>query len=478
MSNLRRVSFVLALLAGATAPAQLPYGGATAVAGYRTELSAEPLWLGNIGFGYGIEKGPPNSAALLLVSLHRQDQNLFGLQLYPSLAPGDLLLTLSGALDAAGRLFLPSPLSGPEIPALAGLVLHAQAAVIEPSGFGSTEGMLLYVSLHPMVAIASQTHGVRLVDLVLGTATAVGGLPTGTGYAAGVFANGGRDLFVATSNGLFVVDTQAPVPTATPLFAGSFASLVWDSDRRRLFANYPYLGTITVINGDRGSPGFGMPIVHIYRFAHSLALTADGRQLVLGSAFGPLERLDVDPASAGYLQPIPTQPSPVTFGYGTVVQPAHVAPDGSVVTIAVLQTLTGKAELYRFDAAANQWIDYDPALGGVQPLSNAVDPHVPQWFTFLATRNGKYALLAGGPAFGGLALDLGAATFTSHTLPIVPVPGTHYAATTPSGRYVLAHTPNASASELSLVDIASGAVMPFAALTPPHFGNLTFAAWR
>jgi hypothetical protein len=243
-----------------------------------------------------------------------------------------------------------------------------------------------------------------------------------------------------------------------------------------LFTTYPYTATIMVLDGDRGSPGFGSTIAQTIGWANSLALTTDGRQLALCTGFGALDRLDVDPASAGYLQPIPTPPSPVPFLYGTVVQPVHVAPDGSVVTIPVLQTLTVKAELYRFDAAANQWIDHDPAQAGVQPLSNAVDPHVPVWFSFLATRNGKHALLAGSPAFGGLALDLGAATFTSHTLPIVPPPGTNYACTTPSCRYVLAHTP--ATGELSLVDIGSGTVMPFAALTPTPFGNLAFAAWR
>ncbi|HEU4419121.1 MAG TPA: hypothetical protein VFT55_09295 [Planctomycetota bacterium] len=485
MLSLRCVALLLAVLAGAAAPAQLPFGRATGVAGHRPELFAEPLWLGNPGYGYRIENGPPNSSALLLVSLQRQDQSVFGLELYPSLAPGDLLLTMAGALDPGGRLFLPSPLAGPEIPVLAGLVLYAQAAIVDPAGFGSTQGLLLDLTLHPLLAVGNQTHGVVLIDLVFGTTAVVAGFPTGVGIGPAVFGNGGRDLFVATTGGLFVVDTLSPVPNAVALRPEAFVALVWDHARRRLFAADTNNSMIKLIDGDRASPSFGSVVGSfgsvvggtVSTSADRMALTADGRELVLGTGFGHLARYAVDPAGPGYLQPIPTAPSPVQFHF-IYVRPPHIAPDGSVVTIPVLELLPARSVLHRFDAALNQWIDHDPSQPGVQPLSKLVDPLLPQLFEFLPSRDGSLALLADQQVVAGLALDLGGATFSRHNLPIATMPAATYFGVTPSGRYLLAHRLAPVGSELMLVDIATGVVWPFAALTPAHWGNWGFAVWR
>lgn len=479
--NRTHAAFLLPLLLSCPAIAQFPIGHPTPIAGYSPELFAEPMWLGNPIFGFRLENGPPGGLALVFLSLSRYDQNVLGVQLYPSLGP-DVVLVEAGAIDASGNWVVGIPLPGPENPAFAGLDFYAQAAVITPTApgvLGATQGLLLDVALHLMLAIG-HTGGMVLVDPILGATTPVVGLPTGSGAGPAVFANGGRDLFVVTGGGVSVIDTLAPTPTAVSLLSGSFTSVAWDRVHQRLYATYPYLARIHVVDGDRSSPGFGVSVAQVSRYATSLAIDAEGARLALGSAFGAFELLDVRPSSATYLQTIPTAPSPITFGYGTVVGPAHISPDGRVVSIPVNETLApGSTSLHRLDVASNQWIDHDPSAPGVQPMTSLAHPQLSNLFGFLPASNGGQAFLCGQTWVIAIDFALGSTALTLAATPLSqPIPFLNqYLAVSPSGRFLLRREAVSGGVELALVDVANGTSLPLVALPIPSW-SIGSAVWR
>ena len=132
------------LVLASSLEAQFPIGHATPIGSYTPSLGAEPLWLGNTGFGYRIHHAPPGGSAFVALSAQRVDQVISGLQIYVDVA--NILISHVGPVDASGHAFLPFPLGGPENPALAGIQAYAQAAVDDPASpgsFGATAGLLL-----------------------------------------------------------------------------------------------------------------------------------------------------------------------------------------------------------------------------------------------------------------------------------------------------------------------------------------------
>src|SRR6188472_1618986 len=118
--DMRKSGAVVALvLLAPSLPAQFPIGHATPIGPYTPSLGAEPLWLGNIGFGYRIQNAPPGGSAFVALSAQRVDQVISGLQIYVDV--GNIIISHVGPVDARGQAFLPAPFGGPEIPALAGI---------------------------------------------------------------------------------------------------------------------------------------------------------------------------------------------------------------------------------------------------------------------------------------------------------------------------------------------------------------------
>lgn len=476
----RAAAVLVAFALTSVAAAQLPFGTATPLGSHRPELFSEPLWLGNLGYGYRVENGPPNGDVLLVVSVARQDQTLLGLELYPSLGPGDVLVVDSAVLDANGRALLSRPLPGPEVPALAGLCLYAQAAVAGPSGLGSTQGLLIEAALHPMLAFGNANQGLVLIDLVHGTSTSVAGVSLATGGHAAVFANGGRDLFVAGLTGLFVVDTTAAAPTAVPLLTGpACIALAWDRVHRRLYVTRQ---AVEAIDGDRTSPTFGTVLAQsppVPGFTPGrLSLTADGTRLVHAANAGHFERYDTDPASPTYLHPIATPAPPVQLTFLTQLDAVHMAPDGRITTVVIRQPAFSRSELHRFDAATGAWIDHDAVAAGTQPLSFLTHTLASSTFAWHATRDGSAAYLTGGSGCNSLRLDLGGPGVAVLPSPLPPANVfNHYHGASPTGRYMLMNIPLLPANELVLVDVASGATIPLATVPPFGSGQL-MVAWR
>ncbi len=97
-------------------------------------LSGGSATLGNAAFALSVSGAAPN--APVTFALSRSRSSAVGCGVAISVAPGDLLLpdgsVGSTMTDAAGASVLALPI--PSYPYLAGLVLHGQAAIVDPSG--------------------------------------------------------------------------------------------------------------------------------------------------------------------------------------------------------------------------------------------------------------------------------------------------------------------------------------------------------
>jgi len=489
MRRIIPIIFLVVLGTSISATAQLPIGHASPVGSHSPTLLGEPLWFGNAAYAYHLQDAPPGGQALLVVSLERSDRLIGGLQVYPSLASGDLLFVLTGPIDGAGQASFPRPLPGPEVPALAGLDLYAQMAVTDPTlpgALGTTQGLLLEVTLSPRLAFANYQTGLVLIDPIQGASQVVTGTPPSTVIEGAVFGNGGHDLFAASFNGLFWIDTQDPAPHVDRTIPGSWTAVEWDRVHQRLYALNPAHGYLAVIDGDRSSPGFFSVMAQRSAAANSLDISADGTRLALGSSIGTLELLDTDPSSASYLESLPTPPSPIVFGYGVFVGPVSFTPDGRVAAIRV-DRLLGEptSELHRLDVLLSQWIDHDALAPGYQPLSAASDPRLPPIFSFFPTRDGSAALLSGSSAVLRIDFSLSAPDqFAISATPIPPATFTRtYHGLSPSSRFLVereymplgAPAPN----QISLIAVSTG--QKFSLATLDAFANSssqTVSVWR
>jgi hypothetical protein len=384
---------------------------------------------------------------------------------------------------------IPVPLPGPDIVALAGADFHAQAAVTDPATgeFGTTQGLLLEVVLHPMLAFATTETGLVLFDLVAGTTTPVTAFPAGTVFFDAVFGNGGADLFVATDSGLYVIDTLAPAPTPVLLTPGIWKSLVWDRVYNRLIGVFTLFGVVRIVDGDRASATFGTIIGQTGTISGSaawVALSADGRLIAVINNFGSLDRVHADPTAPNYLTLIQTPPLTV-FGFGTTVGRVLLSPDGRVAAVPLTDTFAApQTNVWRFDGGAGQWMDQSP-LFGLQALSALTVPGVPSGFGILPAREGSHWVLTSTTAIVRLRLDLDSPlNVVATTMPVAPATaGRLYPSLSPSGRYLVQRdwTPlsGPSANVVSLVDVSSGGVIPLATLMGTSNSSAgTVAAWR
>jgi hypothetical protein len=489
---MRPTSLVALLALALPLSAQFPIGHATPVSGYAPALFAEPLWIGNPGYGYRIQGAPPGGAAFIGVSEFRQDQVISGLQVYLDL--GAIVSTHSATLDAAGRAFISIPLGSPDHPALTGLQFYAQGAVSDPAtnALGTTEAVLVEITAHPMLAYTSWAGSLYLVDPVAGTTTPVSGLTVPQPIRDAVFGNGGRDLFLATGTGIKVVDTVAANPQAVNLAPGFIGPLAWDRVHQRLYATDSSAGALLVIDGNRSSPAFGSVIAQTPDASTWISTSADGKQLVLTTFQGVLTRRNGDPTSAGYLQLLPTPPTPFNASvFGTSVDRVHLSPDGRIATVPVHQApLPATTNLHRLDTVAGIWLDHSAGAAGYQALSIATHPSIPMTFAFHPTRDGSNAILTGHGGSGNAArldFDLHSPIGVTTATTSAPNPPSgfitySYLGLTPSGRFLLRQEINMfspQAGILSLVEVSSGGQTPLVNIPgPPSGGQQPLAVWR
>ncbi len=474
---------VVSLLASVSA--QVPFGQATPVAGTRPVLAAEPLWFGNTAFALRVSDAPPGGLAFTALSTQRIDVAAPPLTWYPSLAPAHFLIGFVGVAGAAGEVAFASPFSVPPSPGLTGFDVCAQAFVgdAQLGSFGASQGLWLEASLHPLLAIATFAAAgsrVDLLDPVLATVQSVA-LPPNCVPADAVFGNGGRDLFLATNLGVVLIDTAAAPMVAVVLLPGVFVGVCWDPLRNRLFANHPFGAVVHVLDGDRQSATFGTSVAAVPRFGNWMRLTAAGDELVLAQYSGGVYRIDVDPASASWLQPKPMPASPVPFGPGNGAAGLVAMPDGSEFAVLVQNLFTSTSSLWRFDCVANQWLDEAPAIPGVQPLSAATRPGLPGSFRApLFDRSGADQWFVGATV-ARLHHALGAPQCSVSATPVtVPTPATpaetaSYTCVSPTGRFLVEVHTGGSALEVRLVEVATGLVLPWAVLPP---GNEPICVWR
>ncbi|HYC76872.1 MAG TPA: hypothetical protein VEI02_04500, partial [Planctomycetota bacterium] len=318
-----------------------------------------------------------------------------------------------------------------------------------------------------LFAYGSSAAGVVLFDPILGATTVVGGLPASTEIHDLEFANGGRDLFVATQVGLFVVDVTSPAPAGS-LFAAAVAnSLAVDRVTGRLYALGGYSGLLTVNDAAAGAPGFGTVVGLTGHFAHTLDLSTDGRRLALAHAFGSIQVLNADASSPAYLQPIASATPAVIPTPGIGSAPVVVSGDGRVVSVPLRTGLpVPKSQLWRYDVDLGQWIDHDPAGAGVQPLSADVAPLLSTTFGYLIARNGVEAYAPNASGVQRLTYDLAEPTSFALQSTAMPASGAgggvsrRYLTASPSGRYLttrLAPLAGTGPNTFHVVDVATGA---------------------
>jgi hypothetical protein len=459
---MRRAAFVSWLLVTFAAQAQFPFGHSTPVNGYAPELHAEPLWLGNPAYGYHVKGGPPGGSAFIAISAGRQDQLVGGLQVY--LDMNALVTAYPGTLDASGRVSFDLPLGMSDNPALTGVQLMAQAAVDDPTTPGAlatTQAVMLEVTLHPMLAYCNFQGTIWLRDLVYAQTTTVAGLPQTAVVREMTFANAGRDLLVAASTGVYLVDTLSPGLVAVPIAAGAWTDIAWDKVHHRAYAVSS--ASIAVIEGDRTSPAFGTVLFQAPDTGNtSIAVSTDGGMMALAAATPVVSRRVADPANPSYLQVIPTPAIPGFLPSPVEVGPVHLSPDGRIVSLPlrVTTTLPPSSAVHRFDSASGAWIDHNPAPG-YQPLANPTYPAVPLALETHFAPEGGSLLLSGGAVVAKADLSFATPANVTVTPTAAQVFGAQYLfiGVTRTGRFMVQRqTPpfGVTPASLWLVSIVDG----------------------
>lgn len=390
-----RTPLVSLLLASALL-AQLPYGsGSAGAGGFVPTIRCPQAWMGNAGFGFSVSGGPGGGAGLLAVSTEPASSVVGGVEILVGIGSEELLLvtpfSLAGpsGVAGAGVGLIPFPLAFPATPLLAGRVFRVQAVVDDPvaGGLAATAGLAVEVTLPRRLyvgAVAGAAFEHHLLDPeTLGPAAPP--LPT-AGYPTGaVFANGGRDLFVAEMNdGVWHADLAGSQPIWTQVWfvpgVGSNGA-GYDEATDRLFT-VASLGAnpqeLVVLDGRPGSPAFAQVLGTTQGGVSGLgtpgvwALSRSGRLAAVCGNGPSVALVDCDPGSSGYLGAVGplTIPSASTAGAPVAVA---VTPDDAYVLVALNPAATF-AELAVYDVAAAAWVDRDPGTPGVQNLGPAAQP--------------------------------------------------------------------------------------------------------
>jgi len=393
-----RISIAVVLVLGSTLTAQQPYGpGAPGTGGVTPTLACGHAWMGNASFALSvqgvIDLVPPNFFLLAPLALSG-----------PAGSPG------------AGAAGFPIPLGFPPSPALAGLAVYAQVVVLDFPTAGSpaaSRGLRIELGLPPLVFIGTSVGGsadpgvfVDPLALVL-TAQTPGGVDNSTD---GVFAHGGKDLYVGSSitNTVRRADTTVNPPAWSTLYTSAgngcygAAHDPW-TDRLYTLTNPGTTGAqeLVALDANPASPGYGQRIGSTTGVGSGLrmerwGLSPSGRCAALVSGFTTaLNVVDTDPASPTYLQRLVAAAIPVDFP-GQLIYATEVAftPDDRIALV-----LISSGEIARFQLDQSTWIDHDPNTPGIQNLSGLAVPPValggnPQAIEVSA--DGRFAIVCGG----------------------------------------------------------------------------------
>ncbi|MFK7742830.1 MAG: hypothetical protein AB8H80_21140 [Planctomycetota bacterium] len=392
---------------------QIPYGASTSGSGgFAPRLRAVGIpFLGNAGFGLELTEGLGGAIGVVMLSAERADLNLAGTRVLVGLQPQQLLLStlvvLGGtpAVAGDGSVLLPVPLTSPATPALSGVQLFGQAAVLDPaaapSGFAASQGLLVEASLPPRIFVGVSGSGSDpywLVDtasqVVLQTASQA---PSEVQRAA--FVDGNRFVYAGLSgvNRIDVLDTDNPAAGWSPFWTATntLSALAYDRNSRRIYTG-TYTGgpfgfgdwTLRAIGADPASPTYGSPLASTSGLGAffpafsipSWRLSPSGRHAAILDAQSTPPRIflvDTDPASSGYMSftslgAVPTSPGPCC----PLINDCAFTPRDEQLVVSIQYVGSASGEIARFDLGAGSWIDHDPSTPSVDAIGPSSSPSV------------------------------------------------------------------------------------------------------
>jgi hypothetical protein len=502
------VSILALLVLTAAAAAQVPYGYPTpGPGGISPVLVCGQPWMGNAGFSIGVNSGLGGAGALIGISTQPAFFAYGPTAIFIDPDPLNLLilqgLVLGGAsgVPGAGSATFPLPLNFAPNPALAGATVFTQAIVDDPANpgvFAATQAMRLELGYPPMIFVGTSVGGsvdpYYFVDPFTQTVVSTGGNNFTNNVSGGVFAHGGKDLFVSTSiaNQISRADLTGVSPAWSTLY--SFPGHVfygighdWLNDRvyslsgatastRELVAvdSNPASGTYGQVVGSTAGIGGGATLE---RWGFSRSGKVAAIPAIFGSS-GSLILVDTDAASATYLQSIDSSPVPGTFSFAFSIAAGFTPNDEYCL---VLISGIGTQHVARYHVPTQTWVDHDAVAPGTQHIDLGPTYGVPTGMEVSA--DGTFAVISGlgaGSAGWALRLDLLDPTSSPNfaVTPYLPgmalLPGAYGASLSRDG--TMAAFTSTTPAKLLILDSATGALL--ANIPLPGASNIYTATWR
>ncbi len=499
-----RLCLVLCVL-GWWMSAQDPFGlGSPASSGVYPRLGSNQPYMGNLGFGFRLDRGVGSGAGLVALSFGATAPLPGPFPVCIDLGAPNFLFLLSTTLDGtpgapgAGSAFLPLPLPFAPDPLVAGLQVYAQGAVSNPSIPGGdlaiTNCLELELGYAPLLFVGSSVSGSNDLYATVDPQTgALVGPQSGMGFTNNVdgatFANGGLDLFVAGSLGPRVsrFDFRTSPPTPSTLYQAPSGSLLFEVGFDRRFDRiYTLVGSgssnrqLVAIDGNPngGTPGIvlgttigltGGAIAERWAFSRTGNFAAV--PLFVISA-GPLLLVDTNPTSAGYLQATATTTIPGIAGALGAAVGAAFGWDDEVCVVGL--SGVGLSSLARYHLPTQSWIDHDlltPAIDNI-PLPGTIPTRI------ALSRDGSFAYACGSGWLARIDFD----RFNLTTATVTPYPIAAGLLTSADGLSISPDGSQVAVTSLSppkvLILDATPNSTPLQNVALPGMNNLTVTAWR
>ena len=395
--------FLFCLLAagtGGTAPAQTPYGfGHPGAGGIVPRLASETPWIGNTAMGYRLSNARGGSTAAIVFSFAPGSAASGATPVFVSLAPQDLIairvFSVGGpaGVPGAGVGFFPTPLVPGLNPAIAGLEVFVQAAILDDLASGSvaaTQALHQVVRLFPTVFVGDSSPTHWFVDPVAGGLLSAAGTGQSQDATDSEFVDGGKTLFVsrATGGSVLRADTASFPETWTTFFttAGGAAFGI----------EYDALDRILYVLGDHGSGHREVAAVDAVdtspTFGQIVAVSSTNGALDLVERWGMsriprvgafadvgvanLYIMDLEPSSPSYLSIVTTTPvndPPPSFSIGVV--DVDISSDASMAVVT-FGTFGQGGRVARYDLTNGKWIDHSASMLGIQNIGPNSTPAV------------------------------------------------------------------------------------------------------
>lgn len=374
--------------AAAVLQAQDVYGyGLSGSAPYPPSLSTDGPWMGNYNHALTVHGALPNTYGAFAVSFARDTS---GSPLLVDLG-APLYAFAPAVTDAFGGSALALGYGPPVTPTLAGLPFYAQFGCVDPGspiGIALSPGLAYHLSMPPLVFYGTSVAGKNDPWFVLDPnsatyATVASGTSGMNNVRAAVWANGGKTLWVACAFHPYLqmldMTTSPPARHVITSATAGVNGLHLDRVRNILYSLSDTGNTLAAYDVAPGSMTYGTllaqnPSAGVAMYTSS-AMGKRGTRIWQAAALSPfLREFDTDPASATWLTNIGFVNVPMGANMATV-NSISASDHGSGQLLCVIQGYGPvQGEVARRNLAANQWIDHNPGVPGVQNLGGNSSP--------------------------------------------------------------------------------------------------------